>query len=88
MQTLNKMKYALLILAGFFTLSVYSSCKKEYTCRCIHIVKSTDTLTNVLEHTSQKQAERQCKSGNGQISSYYNCELIGSGVSTKKATTK
>lgn len=77
MQTLNAMKHTLLIMAGFFSMIAYSSCKKEYACQCIHKYNKTDTVSNIISSTSEKKAETACKSGNGIASSMYDCALLG-----------
>lgn len=82
MQTLNGMKHTLLILAGIFTLVAYTSCKKDYACRCIHKYITTDTVTTIIANTSEKRAERACKNGNGLVGDMYSCSLQGESTIT------
>lgn len=82
MQTLNGMKHTLLILAGIFTLVAYTSCKKDYACRCIHKYTTTDTVTTIIANSSEKKAEAACKNGNGFTNNMYSCSLQGESTIT------
>ncbi|OSZ81728.1 hypothetical protein CAP35_00215 [Chitinophagaceae bacterium IBVUCB1] len=80
----NAMKQFLLILSAVATLTVYTSCtNKEFVCECIN-TNTADTIRTPVLKASQKQAERQCENGNGQVSSTFDCELIGSDTTSAK----